>query len=147
MSKPKTAMVVANSADLRNGLRERVCRQGDLEVIAISPRGELAVHRLKRSKPDTAVVSANLDGHELNKLASDLRKHTPGLLVIIYDVNAAPDSGRFQTQSDPLERRSTLQAIAAFSVRDGTERSTPGPLHTGIVDSESGAAWLQTSNA
>ena len=134
MSSVRKAMVIADSAETRSQLRRRVYEHGDMEVVATSPRGELAVHRLVRCNPDIVVVSADLDGEVLNELAERLRARRPGLLVMMFDVDAPADSGRFETRSDALQRRSTRQMPAAFDTHHGTERSTPARITDHMAD-------------
>jgi two-component system response regulator DesR len=102
-------LIAEDEDDLRNGLREIVDGERDLECIATVASVEQLVRTAAGSVPDVLVLDLLLDGGSTLSTLRELAQAVPGLRIILY-------SGYL---SEAVHREARARGAAAFVPKGG----------------------------
>jgi two-component system chemotaxis response regulator CheB len=126
MSDPKMALVVAESAQLRQELAASLeHEEPHIEVGATAPAGPLAVRKLEQLQPDLVVIQGNLAGDVVRDLISDLRAESPGIPVMLRMPSVNPFHPQQTPVNEGFERRITKRLHPPFDEQATTRKVKP----------------------
>lgn len=112
MSHPIRVLVVDDAPGVRGGLRLRLGREPDLEIVGEAEDGCAAVHLAADLRPDIVLLDAVLPGQDGFSTAAQLKTAAPGCAIVMLSLHddrtarahaRAAGAAAFVGKHEPLE--------------------------------------------
>ncbi len=142
--KPIRVGVVDDHPFFRQGVRDVLRHEGDIEVVAESGDGEEALELLKEVQPDVVLMDVNLPGMNGLQVTKKLKSACPNINVIIltayddeeqiYHAVRIGASAYFAKDVAPSVLLETIRAVAQGYYVIGGQRMTPEQAERWLLD-------------
>lgn len=87
MQNSKKIFIVDDHPVFRKGLAQLIDEEDDLKVVGEAERVSEAIDRIKKTKPDLAIVDITLKDRSGMELIEYLREHSPALAVLVISMH------------------------------------------------------------